>query len=591
MATTANGPTACTDASGDVLSLEFSGTSDCADLRIEVYDSATGELLATGPVAHAGSNWSISFSAQASDFIIGDIACDQMLNVILKCRDPSPSQIVFSETMPVSCVDCEDCEITIDSVTGVPSPGSGLQSLTISGTAASCSVVKVVVATSGAPAVEGDAPVTNNQWEVVFNSGDPGVGTRLKSYDCQEIVSIDATCIDNDHECSAAASAEIACEPATDPGRCPDSARVIVTGPNNFSKVNPADAELECVPPGNYTIRCTTPSPVYRWRSNDILVTGANSTLQVVSVSGDTMIVSLTGGDNHHFSVTAEVSEHCEPVRTVAFHCGGSVDCVVSDWSDWSPCENNVQRRTRTVLVPPSAGGDVCPPLEEVRDCSDTVAVDCVVSQFSPWSRCVGGRQTRTRTVITPPSNGGRQCPNLTETRDCSDVVVNLCLLWMFVNLGLVIVTGVIILIALCSVGLTTLTAIAALASGGTLAAVFATLSAATVQLLITAAIFVGVTLLSVVLWIIVCLFGSLRDIVCELIEFLLGVMHLLIAISGILIVVFSITGNLGCAIGAVIDVAWFGVIEQIFYWIGIATGCLRFPLPFSAFTTFRTIR
>jgi len=52
--------------------------------------------------------------------------------------------------------------------------------------------------------------------------------------------------------------------------------------------------------------------------------------------------------------------------------------------------------------------------------------VDCVVSQFSDWtggawSQCVNNSQsrqeTRTRTILTPPANGGLACPTLTETR------------------------------------------------------------------------------------------------------------------------------------------------------------------------------
>ena len=93
METKANTPTACRNASGEVISLDFSGTSDdCDDLRIEVYDAATGDLLLTGPVSFNGSNWTVSFSVQNSDFAAGDIACDGELEVKLKCRDRKQSR-------------------------------------------------------------------------------------------------------------------------------------------------------------------------------------------------------------------------------------------------------------------------------------------------------------------------------------------------------------------------------------------------------------------------------------------------------------------------------------------------------------------
>jgi hypothetical protein len=587
MATTANTPTACKDGSGDVISLEFSGTSDCSDLRIEVYDAATGDLLVTGPVSHNGANWDVSFSVQSSDFAAGDIACDGMLDVKLKCRDTSPSHVVFSDSLQVSCVDCDDCSIVIGSVEGVAAGTAGLQSLTVNGTANLCTQVKVTASTSGGAAVEKEVPVVNGQWQAVFNSGDPGVGSKLKDYNCKAVVSIEVSCSDRKKKCSAKDSKPVACKPPNDPRKCPDTADVLVTGPNNFSKTNPTDAELECVPPGNYTIKCTTPAAAYKWRSGDALVTGANSALQVVSVSGDTMVVSLAGNDNKHFSVTAEISDICEPLRTVAFHCGGKVDCVVSEWSNWSECRNGRQHRTRTVLVPPSNGGRVCPPLEEERDCRETVAVDCVASGFSPWSNCVHGQQSKTRTIVTPASNGGRPCPALTETRACTDVIVNLCLLWMFINLGLVVATGILILVAFCAIGIDTWAAIAALVSGGTLAAVFATLTAGVVALLIIAAIAAGITLVSVILWIIFCLFMSLKDIICALINFILFVLHLLMAISVVLGLVLAAIAaategaSLGCAVGAFVDLAWFSIVEQIFFWIGIFTGCIN---PFSLF-------
>lgn len=58
--------------------------------------------------------------------------------------------------------------------------------------------------------------------------------------------------------------------------------------------------------------------------------------------------------------------------------------------------------------------------LQDVVSCTGTPIVNCVVSDWSAWSPCSGGNETRTRTVITPASGGGTACPVLTETRPCS---------------------------------------------------------------------------------------------------------------------------------------------------------------------------
>ncbi|XP_047666453.1 thrombospondin type-1 domain-containing protein 7B isoform X2 [Tachysurus fulvidraco] len=54
------------------------------------------------------------------------------------------------------------------------------------------------------------------------------------------------------------------------------------------------------------------------------------------------------------------------------------LDCVVSTFSQWSPCSRTcapaLQHRTRQVLAPPLYGGSACPSLTQVRPCSQNVA-------------------------------------------------------------------------------------------------------------------------------------------------------------------------------------------------------------------------
>lgn len=49
---------------------------------------------------------------------------------------------------------------------------------------------------------------------------------------------------------------------------------------------------------------------------------------------------------------------------------GGEIDCVVSEWSEWSTCTDGTKTRTRTILVPASGGGTACPSLTETVSCS-----------------------------------------------------------------------------------------------------------------------------------------------------------------------------------------------------------------------------
>jgi hypothetical protein len=104
------------------------------------------------------------------------------------------------------------------------------------------------------------------------------------------------------------------------------------------------------------------------------------------------------------------------------------VDCVVGNWSDWSTCDKECgpgyQTRNRQIITQPSGSGLTCPNLIEKKSCKIAECpVDCVVSNWSNWStcdkECGTGSQTRNREINILPSNGGLTCPNLTEKQSC----------------------------------------------------------------------------------------------------------------------------------------------------------------------------
>ncbi|RLW04808.1 hypothetical protein DV515_00005689 [Chloebia gouldiae] len=73
-------------------------------------------------------------------------------------------------------------------------------------------------------------------------------------------------------------------------------------------------------------------------------------------------------------------------------------DCVLSEWSPWSPCSHScssknaegTQSRSRSILALPAEGGKACPPeraLQEQRACNEHLCVH-FFWEVSPWSSC-----------------------------------------------------------------------------------------------------------------------------------------------------------------------------------------------------------
>lgn len=134
---------------------------------------------------------------------------------------------------------------------------------------------------------------------------------------------------------------------------------------------------------------------------------------------------SIEGQQTRTRNIVTEPNETgtpCPPVtetRTCTYV--PNVDCVMSNWSDWSTCSAGTQSRTRSIITPASGTGAACGLTVETRAC--TLPVDCVMSEWGAWSNCISGQRTRTRTVITPASGRGLPCGVLSETEACEDPV------------------------------------------------------------------------------------------------------------------------------------------------------------------------
>eukprot|EP00434_Breviolum_minutum_P022929 symbB.v1.2.020228.t1/scaffold1690.1/size105730/2 len=123
----------------------------------------------------------------------------------------------------------------------------------------------------------------------------------------------------------------------------------------------------------------------------------------------------------------------CEgPMKEVTL-CLAVVDCAISAWSGWSPCDRSCgvgqSMRGRHITESPRNGGQACPEqLEELRGCNESPCggKHCEVSEWKEWGICSNtcgrGTQIRERFVLNE-ANGGRGCDNLlAEARECGEI-------------------------------------------------------------------------------------------------------------------------------------------------------------------------
>lgn len=314
---------------------------------------------------------------------------------------------------------------------------------------------------------------------------------------------------------------------------------------NNFSgsyqqiNDNPNGIQIDCLPSGDYTVRLVEPGGTpesITWREDDD---------PPVTTNLPDFNVTLNSGDQKAVNVTV-IKEPCAPLSetVVVKSCG----CEETDWSEWSECENCVQARTRTL-----------------NDCSqETETRPCTMppTDWSPWTPAGSCSRTRSR------RNENCQVEVQTST--------DWCCIWMWITIGLIALTGLSILITLCMLPATLWSAVAAIGSGGSLGAVWAALTAANIIMIIVSLALLALSIIVLVIWLIFCVFMNTQDAACFLLSIFISVMAWLTSISFLVAVALTIIAilcaanivclfqALGCAVGAWIDVAWFGTILSV---------------------------
>lgn len=114
-----------------------------------------------------------------------------------------------------------------------------------------------------------------------------------------------------------------------------------------------------------------------------------------------------------------------------------AVDCLVSRWSPWSSCSvscgRGIKTKTRTIQVHARNGGKPCPKkMLKKKKCKRTCVepVDCILSEWSSWSPCsltcgLHGVRQRTRSVVVTSSGGGLPCGSRLEVIPCDVLPCN----------------------------------------------------------------------------------------------------------------------------------------------------------------------
>ncbi|XP_049868873.1 thrombospondin type-1 domain-containing protein 7A-like [Pectinophora gossypiella] len=187
---------------------------------------------------------------------------------------------------------------------------------------------------------------------------------------------------------------------------------------------------------------CRVPQP--RWQLSDWAVCAPRRSLCGHAVINRTVTCVDAEGNQLEDSACEAAGAGSAPAREATCRAPCPADCVVSAWSDWSPCEQTKwggrRDRTRVVLRPAMEGGAACPHLVAAEPC----APHSHAWHVAPWDDCqpLGGSPCgegiKRRSVRCLRSDGvfvnDSFCPNTTATEASES--------WCYVPCGVDCVLG-----------------------------------------------------------------------------------------------------------------------------------------------------
>lgn len=166
------------------------------------------------------------------------------------------------------------------------------------------------------------------------------------------------------------------------------------------------------------------------------------------------------------------------------------------------------------------------------------------------------------------------------------------CLIWFWLNVGLMVLTGIVIFVTGCILDAAIQAAIAAIATStvgiGEVIGVFvAALGALEVIMIIASIVLIILSLVSFIAWILLCLRTNWRIDKCAVMGWLIWILHGLEIVSGVaalfLLAVAIGSGTaagIGCMIGAAIDFAYYSLLVAIAWTVAATLGCSLQPSP-----------
>ncbi|RWS26881.1 hypothetical protein B4U80_04927 [Leptotrombidium deliense] len=143
----------------------------------------------------------------------------------------------------------------------------------------------------------------------------------------------------------------------------------------------------------------------------------------------------ISSASGKHYGKSS-IASSAAALSQQAFSNPGVVDCMVTDWSEWSPCSktcgpNGRKTRRRQIKLSPQNGGVPCPTkLVQRRKCKNNPPCNCILGPWTEWSPCSKNCddrrgpafRTRTRYIIQHPTIGGEPCGSTVSREYCDSL-------------------------------------------------------------------------------------------------------------------------------------------------------------------------